>query len=153
MTEHDSLIESPRPLDSSVARRMSRQRRRDTAPEVALRRLLHRRGLRFRVDWPLPGMPRRRADIAFTRRRIAVFVDGCFWHACPEHRTAPATNAEWWATKLDKNVRRDRDTDEHLTSLGWTVLRYWEHEDPASAADSVEAAVRNAAGGPPPTAD
>ncbi|MGY1842049.1 DNA mismatch endonuclease Vsr [Modestobacter sp. SYSU DS0875] len=132
---------------------MSRQRRRDTAPEVALRRLLHRRGLRFRVDWPLPGIPRRRADIAFTRRRIAVFVDGCFWHACPEHRTAPATNAEWWATKLEKNVRRDRDTDEHLTSLGWTVLRYWEHEDPVSAADSVEAAVREAAGDPPRTAD
>ncbi|MCZ2804841.1 very short patch repair endonuclease [Modestobacter sp. VKM Ac-2983] len=124
---------------------MSRQGRRDTAPEIALRSQLHRRGLRFRVDWPLPGMPRRRADIAFTRRRIAVFVDGCFWHACPDHRTAPATNADWWATKLETNISRDRDTDGHLRRLGWTVLRFWEHESPVSAADSVEAAVRAAA--------
>ncbi len=98
--------------------------------------------MRFRVDWPLPGLPRRRADIAFTRRHVAVFVDGCFWHACPVHRTAPASNAVWWAAKLEKNVLRDRDTDEHLGRLGWTVLRFWEHEDPVSAADRVEAAVR-----------
>ncbi|MGY2001698.1 very short patch repair endonuclease [Blastococcus sp. SYSU DS1024] len=144
----------PVPLDASVARRMSRQPRRDTAPEVALRRELHRRGLRFRVDWPLPGLPRRRADVAFTRKHVAVFIDGCFWHACPEHRTAPASNADWWAAKLDRNVSRDRDTDEHLRRLGWTVLRFWEHEDPVSAAGSVEAAVRGATDAgpaPPPT--
>ena len=133
----------PVPLDASVARRMSRQARRDTAPEVALRRELHRRGLRFRVDWPLPGLPRRRADIAFTRRHIAVFVDGCFWHACPHHRTAPSSNADWWATKLEKNVQRDRDTDQHLHLLGWTVLRFWEHEDSVEAANIVEGAVRD----------
>jgi DNA mismatch endonuclease (patch repair protein) len=123
---------------------MSRQPRRDTAPEVALRRELHRRGLRFRVDWPLPGLPRRRADVAFARRHVAVFIDGCFWHACPQHGTAPASNADWWVAKLEKNVSRDRDTDGHLRRLGWTVLRFWEHDDPGSAADSVEAAVRNA---------
>lgn len=98
--------------------------------------------MRFRVDWPLPDLPRRRADIAFTRRHVAVFVDGCFWHACPVHRTAPASNAVWWATKLEKNVLRDRDTDEHLGRLGWTVLRFWEHEEPLSAADVIEEAVR-----------
>ncbi|RBY97950.1 very short patch repair endonuclease [Blastococcus sp. TF02-8] len=121
---------------------MSRQARRDTAPEVALRRELHRRGLRFRVDWPLPGMPRRRADIAFTRSRVAVFVDGCFWHSCPEHRTAPVANKAWWAAKLEANVSRDRDTDQHLTALGWTVLRFWEHQDPLAAAHVVEGAAR-----------
>jgi DNA mismatch endonuclease (patch repair protein) len=121
---------------------MSRQARRDTAPEVALRRELHRRGLRFRVDWPLPGMPRRRADIAFTRSRVAVFVDGCFWHSCPEHRTAPAANRAWWAAKLDANESRDRNTNEHLAALGWTVLRFWEHEDPLVAADAIEAVAR-----------
>ncbi|MCU1614233.1 MAG: very short patch repair endonuclease [Frankiales bacterium] len=133
---------------------MSRQPRRDTAPEVALRRELHRRGLRFRVDWPLPGQPRRRADVAFTRRHVAVFVDGCFWHACPDHRTAPASNADWWAAKLEKNVRRDRDTDQHLDRLGWTILRFWEHEDPTVAADAVEAVVRRVTvtDGPPPQA-
>ena len=110
--------------------------------------------MRFRVDWPLPGLPRRRADVAFTRRKIVVFVDGCFWHACPEHRTAPASNADWWATKLQANVNRDRDTDEHMRRLGWTLLRFWEHEDPMSAAGSVEAAVHGSTGAgraPPPT--
>jgi DNA mismatch endonuclease, patch repair protein len=142
MTEHPLPNDRPAPLDASVARRMSRQPRRDTAPEVALRRELHSRGMRFRVDWPPPGLPRRRADIAFTRRRVAVFVDGCFWHACPLHRTTPASNADWWAAKLQANVERDRDTDEHLRLFGWTVLRFWEHEDPVSAADVVEVAVR-----------
>jgi DNA mismatch endonuclease (patch repair protein) len=150
-TESTSPSDRPTPSDPSVAARMSRQARRDTAPEVALRRELHRRGLRFRVDWPLPGMPRRRADIALTRRRVAVFVDGCFWHSCPEHKTAPASNAAWWSAKLDANVKRDRATDDHLTALGWTVLRFWEHEDPMVAADAVEAAVRRGSTGGHPT--
>ncbi|WP_236007127.1 very short patch repair endonuclease [Nakamurella leprariae] len=120
---------------------MSRQLRRDTAPEIALRRELHRRGLRFRVDHPLPGMARRRADVLFPRRRIAVFVDGCFWHACPEHGTAPVNNSAWWAQKLATNVRRDRDTDAHLAAIGWTVLRFWEHDEVGSSADAVEQAV------------
>ena len=121
----------------AVAARMSRQRRRDTAPELLLRRELHRRGLRFRVDHPLPGLPRRRADLLFPRARVAVFVDGCFWHACPVHRTSPVSNAAWWAEKLRRNVNRDRATDAHLRGLGWTVLRFWEHEDMAVVADVV----------------
>ena len=118
------------------------QRTRDTAAEWSLRRLLHARGLRYRVDAVLPGLPRRRADILFPRQKLAVFVDGCFWHGCPEHKTAPKTNAAWWATKLARNVERDRETDAHLVELGWTVLRIWEHEDPERAADLVAAAVR-----------
>lgn len=137
----DDAPRSFRPAASSagVAARMSRQARRDTAPEVALRRELHRRGLRFRVEYPIPGMPRRRADIAFTRAKIAVFVDGCFWHGCPDHKGKPAANAAWWAAKLAGNVARDHETDAHLRALGWTVLRFWEHTDIDSAADAVVA--------------
>lgn len=113
----------------TTSARMSRQARRDTAPELFLRRELHRLGFRYRVDHPLPGMPRRRADILFSRPRVVVFVDGCFWHGCPEHKTAPANNAAWWAAKLARNIERDRETDAHLVALGWRVLRVWEHED------------------------
>jgi DNA mismatch endonuclease (patch repair protein) len=121
---------------------MSRQARRDTSPEIALRKELHQRGLRFRVDHPIPGMPRRRADILFTRSRVAVFVDGCFWHCCPQHRTAPVANGPWWADKLANNVRRDRETEEHMVALGWTVLRFWEHDSVMDAANAVEESVR-----------
>jgi DNA mismatch endonuclease (patch repair protein) len=116
---------------------MARQKRRDTEPEMQLRRLLHGMGLRYRVNAALSGMPRRRADITFTRLHIAVFVDGCFWHQCPVHATAPATNSTWWARKLAANVARDRDTDAKLRALDWTVLRFWEHEDMAQAAAAV----------------
>lgn len=125
---------------AAISSRMSRQARRDTAPELAVRRELHRRGLRFRVDWPLPGLARRRADVVFTRQKVAIFVDGCFWHSCPEHRTAPASNSAWWVNKLENNVRRDRQTDDHLRGLGWTVLRFWEHENPIVCADEVQVA-------------
>lgn len=136
------------PTDAHTSARMSRQRRRDTAPELALRRELHRRGLRFFVDRaPLPGM-RRRADLVFPRRKVAVYVDGCFWHRCPLHATAPKNNARWWADKLDANVRRDRDTDSALTAAGWTVVRVWEHENVPDAADRVQHAV---VAGTPPT--
>lgn len=121
---------------------MSRQRTHDTEPELLLRRNLHRRGLRYRVDAPLPGMPRRRADLLFTRAKVAVMVDGCFWHGCPDHATEPATNSRWWAAKLARNVERDRETDAHLESIGWSVIRVWEHEDMQCAADAVEHAVR-----------
>lgn len=137
----------PTSVDITTSRRMSRQRTRDTQPEVFLRRELHRRGLRYRVDVPLPGMPRRRADLLFTRARVAVFVDGCFWHGCPQHKTAPTNNGTWWAAKLARNVERDRETDDHLSSLGWTVLRVWEHEDIKHAASDIERVVRSAAGG------
>lgn len=86
-------------------------------------------------------MPRRRADVVFTRQRVAVFVDGCFWHGCPEHGVRPKANAEWWAEKLDTNQRRDLDTDERLTVQGWIVIRCWEHELPKDVADRVETVV------------
>lgn len=109
---------------------MRGNKRKDTAPELAVRRRLHAMGLRYRIDHPpVPGL-RRRADIVFTRRRIAVFIDGCFWHSCPLHATTPKQNAEYWLPKLATNVERDRDTDARLTAAGWTVLRYWEHEAP-----------------------
>lgn len=92
----------------------------------------------------MTGLPRRRADIVFSRARIAVFVDGCFWHSCPDHATRPTRNAAWWAEKLAKNVARDRETDAVLISAGWTVLRFWEHDDPALAAEAIEDAWRNA---------
>ncbi|MQY17755.1 very short patch repair endonuclease [Nocardia macrotermitis] len=127
--------------DAATSARMSRQRRVGTKPEIALRRELHRRGRRYFVDRaPLPGM-RRRADLVFPRHRVAVYVDGCFWHRCPEHATSPKNNAEWWAEKLAGNVARDRDTDARLTAAGWTVIRIWEHEDPVRAADRVQAAL------------
>ncbi|MBY6367691.1 very short patch repair endonuclease [Rhodococcoides corynebacterioides] len=135
------MAERPR-TDAATSARLSQQRRRDTKPELALRRLLHAAGLRYRVDRaPLPGM-RRRADLVFTRARVAVYVDGCFWHSCPVHATRPRNNAQWWADKLAANVARDRDTDRRLAEAGWTVVRIWEHEDPATAAAEVTAAVR-----------
>lgn len=120
---------------------MSRQHTRDTSPEVMLRRILHSDGLRYRVGFRVPGRPRRTIDIAFPRMRLAVFVDGCFWHACPEHASWPKSNAPWWRDKLARNVARDRDTDAVLELAGWQVLRVWEHEDPRSAADIVAKAI------------
>lgn len=116
---------------------MSLARRRDTKAEVLLRRELHAQGLRYRVALPIASNRRRSIDIAFTRARLAVFVDGCFWHACPEHGTAPVANSEWWKTKLGANVARDRDTTRLLENSGWTVLRIWEHVEPGTAADIV----------------
>lgn len=123
-----------------ATRRMLANRRRDTTPEVAVRRALHARGLRFRVDYPV--LPRRRADIVFRKLRIAVFIDGCFWHACPDHRTAAKSNASYWADKLETNARRDRDTNERLVEEGWTVLRFWEHEPVGVVVDCIERLVR-----------
>lgn len=133
----------PQASSDEIHRRMSTQRRRDTAPELAIRRILHARGHRYRVDFPLPGL-RRRADLAFTRSRLIVFVDGCYWHLCPLHRTLPKRNAGWWLAKLEANAARDRDTDERLAAAGWNVLRVWEHEDPNEAADRVEALLTDA---------
>lgn len=121
---------------------MSTARRRDTAPETALRRELHARGLRYRVAYPIPGQRRRTIDAAFTRARLAVFVDGCFWHGCPEHGNRPRANSAWWEAKLATNMERDRDTDRLLSELGWTVLRFWEHEDPLRAAEMIDRVVR-----------
>lgn len=132
----------PVPLDASIRQRMERQARRDTGPELAIRRVLHAMGLRYRVDHPpLAGM-RGRADVVFTRQRVAVFVDGCFWHGCPDHGTLPKHNAGWWAAKIDSNRSRDRRVDETLERAGWVVVRVWEHEDPARAATRIAEVVR-----------
>ncbi|MFC9918254.1 very short patch repair endonuclease [Agromyces binzhouensis] len=117
-------------------------RRRDTNPELAVRRQLHARGLRYRVDFAPPPTPRRRADIVFTRCRIAVFIDGCFWHGCPQHYVRPVTNADYWASKIERNVQRDSDTTARLRAAGWIALRSWEHEPPEAVADRVQEAVR-----------
>lgn len=132
----------PEPLDDSVRDRFRRQPRRDTKPELALRRELHRRGLRYRVDRPPIAGMRSRADVVFGPSKVAVFVDGCFWHGCPEHATAPRNNADWWRAKLDANVERDLRVGVQLAEAGWEVLRIWEHEDPVEAADRVEQLVR-----------
>ncbi|MBH0779054.1 very short patch repair endonuclease [Nocardia bovistercoris] len=135
------MSDRPR-TDAATSARMSRQRRSGTKPELALRRELHRRGLRYFVDRaPLAGQ-RRRADVVFPRLRVAVYVDGCFWHRCPEHATDPKNNGEWWARKLAGNVTRDRATDAQLDAAGWRVLRIWEHEDPVAAADRVQAVLQ-----------
>ncbi|QNG20962.1 very short patch repair endonuclease [Rhodococcus triatomae] len=136
--------------DPATSARMRAQRRRDTKPEIALRRELHRRGLRYFVDRAPVKDIRRRADLVFPRARLAVYVDGCFWHSCPQHATSPKNNARWWAEKLAGNVLRDRDTDRRLVEAGWTVVRVWEHEEPIAAADRVEAARNRATGGHTP---
>ena len=123
---------------------MLANKRRDTSTELAVRRELHSRGLRYRVDFAPITSVRRRADIVFTRARIAVFIDGCFWHRCPVHGTAPKKNSDYWSPKLQANVDRDRDTDRRLSEAGWLVLRVWEHEAADEAADRVESAVRKA---------
>jgi DNA mismatch endonuclease (patch repair protein) len=116
-------------------------RARDTKPELAVRRLLHARGLRYRVDFRPSPQSRGRADIVFTRRKIAVFIDGCFWHGCPLHATHPKTNVDYWAPKLARNIERDVESTVRLRELGWTVLRFWEHEPPAAVAAAIEATV------------
>lgn len=113
---------------------MRRNRKIDSKPELILRSLLHARGLRFRKNLALRLRDRTvRPDVVFTRQRLAVFVDGCFWHRCPEHGTSPRFNSEYWQAKLDGNVSRDRAVDDALGNEGWTSLRVWEHEQPDEA--------------------
>jgi DNA mismatch endonuclease (patch repair protein) len=140
--EHDTVSWANTP---AIRRRMQGQRARDTAPEVRLRRELHRRGLRYRLEVPIvPGTGRRRADIVFARAKVAVFVDGCFWHGCPDHgRRTHEINGWYWPAKIARNQTRDQDTDRRLADAGWAVVRVWEHDDPARAADRIEAAVRS----------
>ena len=121
---------------------MSTLARRDTAPELAVRRALHAAGLRYRVQLPVPGKGRRSIDIAFPRARLAVFVDGCFWHGCPEHGVEPKANSEWWRWKLQRNQNRDRDTTGLLQDQGWMVLRVWEHESPSQVVAEVKRLLR-----------
>ena len=119
---------------------MKGNRRRDTKPERNLRSALFSRGLRYRVDHPIRVAAVRRPihpDVVFTRAKVAVFVDGCFWHGCPQHGTKPQSNSEYWAAKLARNSERDRSYTELLEQAGWKVLRFWEHHDPEDAASAV----------------
>lgn len=124
---------------------MQLQRTRDTGPEMSVRRILHAMGLRYRVDRaPLPGL-RRRADIVFGPAKVAVFIDGCFWHGCPDHgRPETKANPEYWSSKIARNRTRDADTDARLAEAGWTVVRVWEHTSPPETADAIAKAVRAA---------
>ena len=134
---------TPFASSDAVHQKMSPLARRDTTPELALRRVLHRRGLRYRVHRrPLPDLARQ-ADIVFPGTKVAVFVDGCFWHGCPEHgRRAHRTNGWFWPNKIATNKDRDRDTDARLVAVGWEAVRIWEHENPEQAADRVADALR-----------
>lgn len=130
---------------SSEATRKTMQgnRGRDTKAELAVRRLVHMVGLRYRVNArPEPDL-RRTADLLFTRARVAVFIDGCYWHGCPQHFTMPATNRGYWSTKIDQNRARDQETTALLEARGWLVLRFWAHEDPTSVAERITQYVRD----------
>ena len=133
-----------------VRRRMQRVRQKHTSAELALRRALHARGIRYRVQVPVLTHPRRIADIALTGLRVAVFVDGCFWHGCPLHATWPTDNAEFWRAKIVANQERDRDTDERLRAEGWKVIRTWAHEEPQIAARRIAKVLERRRRGTPP---
>lgn len=135
----------PVPVSVGRARNLAAIRRSNTKPELALRSALHRRGWRFRKDHRL-DLPegRVRPDLAFTRRRVAVFVDGCFWHVCPVHGREPTSNEWYWTPKLRRNVERDRFADTLLQVAGWTVVRVWEHQTLEEAIQLVEDALTQA---------
>ncbi len=121
---------------------MQGNRKRDTRPELALRSVLHRRGLRYRVNVRPVQTLACRADIVFRQQKVAVFVDGCFWHGCPEHGTSPQTHPMYWNAKIARNVERDRSNDANLAAAGWIVVRVWEHEPPEKAAIRVTGALK-----------
>lgn len=133
---------APEPLDDATRARMRRQKRRDTNLEMQVRRRLYAAGRRYRVDFRPEKSLRCRADIVFLRAKVAVFIDGCFWHGCPIHATQPKNNSTWWRAKLDANMDRDRRHSAALTALGWTVLRFWEHEDPTVIATKIQDLLR-----------
>ena len=131
------------PKSAAVSSQMSRMPRRDTSIELAVRRSLHAAGLRFRVHRrDLPGTP----DIVLARARLAIFIDGCFWHACASHGSVPKNNRDWWSAKFAQNRERDRRKDADLTALGWLPVHYWEHEDPTEIASDVAALWRHRTG-------
>ncbi|MHA3838149.1 very short patch repair endonuclease [Terrabacter sp. AAH1] len=138
---------TPSASSALIRAKMQAQGSYDTKPEVALRRALHRRGVRFRRDQSLPSYKRRRADIVWRGRRLAVFVDGCFWHGCPRHFVLPKTNSSWWEAKIDGNRARDEETTLQLASFGWTVVRVWEHANLDEAADSIKMLLTQPPGG------
>jgi DNA mismatch endonuclease (patch repair protein) len=142
---HVNGLPYPEPTTAQVTMRMQRNPRSGTRPEALVRSELHRRGVRFRKDVPL-RLPGRvvHPDIVFTRARLAVFIDGCFWHSCPIHGNQPRTNSDYWRSKLALNVARDQTVDEELVAASWRVLRAWEHEPAASVAERVMVALAEA---------
>ncbi|MFI6566822.1 very short patch repair endonuclease [Streptomyces sp. NPDC050534] len=135
---HDSDPAYPTPPTPGRSRNMAAIKRRDTKPERTIRSMLHAAGKRYRVDLRLQlEGAKPRPDIVFTRARVAVFVDGCFWHCCPEHGRKPGVNGGYWGPKLERNVARDRAANEALTAAGWTVVRVWEHEVPEEAVERI----------------
>lgn len=125
-------------------RAMQANRSRDTAPELAVRRRVHAMGLRYRVNArPVPTL-RRTADLVFPSERVAVFIDGCFWHGCPDHHRQPTANAAYWTAKVERNKARDRDTDAALATAGWRTLRFWAHEEPEQVAVAIRSVVEEA---------
>lgn len=139
---HEGARGRPRATSVDVRASMQGNRSRDTKPELALRSRLHALGLRYRVSArPMPDV-RRTADIVFTRARVAVFVDGCYWHGCPDHHRPAVQNSDFWTQKIEGNRQRDSDINQLLTLAGWEVVRVWEHEDPGDAAQRIEVVVR-----------
>jgi DNA mismatch endonuclease, patch repair protein len=130
-------VAGPTPKSAQVSHRMARVRQKGTDAELDLRSALHAMGLRYRVQVPLLTQPRRVADIVFPTEKIAVFVDGCFWHGCPQHASWPKNNADFWRDKIEANRARDADTNRRLDELGWTVIRVWAHDQTVAAADRI----------------
>lgn len=142
------VVPYPEPRDEAATKIGKANRRTGTKPEMRLRSALHRRGLRFRKDLLVrAGDVRVHPDVTFTRWKVAVFVDGCFWHGCPEHQHIPKSNTDYWIPKLAANVERDRRVDAALEDAGWAVVRIWEHEEIGDAADAVELALMRMARG------
>lgn len=130
------------PSSHEASLRMARVRQKGTDAELSLRKALHARGLRYRLHVPLLTKPRRVADIVFASARVAIFVDGCFWHGCPDHASWPKSNAQFWRDKIETNRARDADTDRRLRASGWRVVRIWSHESAGDAAERIEDIVR-----------
>lgn len=137
-----SRRKTPSASSLAIARKMSAQRKHDTMPEEAVRKALWGRGVRYRKQYPVPGLPRRSIDVAIPWEKTAVFVHGCFWHGCPEHSRPTKSNTKWWADKIDRNRERDEETALHLEQLGWLVIVVWEHEVPDQAADRIIEAMK-----------
>jgi DNA mismatch endonuclease, patch repair protein len=138
------LPPTPAPTSAAATATMKANRRKDTAPELAVRRILHAAGLRYRVDLPirLGDGGRVRPDVVFTRRRLCLFVDGCYWHGCERHCRVPTANRAYWRAKIDRNRARDAATTDALKVAGWTVIRAWEHDAPADIVANVIVALR-----------
>ena len=136
-TDMGETLGRPIPSSPAASRRMAATRGTNNRADRLIRSALHRRGLRFRIQRRLIPDSTRTVDIVFPRAHLAVFVDGCFWHDCPAHGSQPKSNVEWWREKLRQNVERDQDTNQRLRDLGWRIIRIWEHEDPAEAADLI----------------